>query len=108
MVDLAALTAANANRWARRRREREGHASHSAVVDLSRLGGIETLEGGLKLGSKKVETDARSALAGNLVREEDRRLKKIKTGGPTCKARFRSGLAAVPLASPEPASAKII
>jgi len=86
----------------------EGHASHSAVVDLSRLGGIETLEGGLKLGSKKVETHARSALAGNLVREEDRRLKKIKTGGPTCKARFRSGLAAVPLASPEPASAKII
>jgi hypothetical protein len=29
-------------------------------------------------------------LAGNLFREEDRRLKKVKTGGPACKARFRS------------------
>jgi hypothetical protein len=49
------------------------------------------VEGSLKVSSKKAETDARSALAGNLVREEDRRLKKIKTGGQTCKARFRSG-----------------
>jgi hypothetical protein len=29
-------------------------------------------------------------LAGNLVREEDRPSQKTKTGGPTCKARFRS------------------
>ena len=35
-------------------------------------------------GSKKAETDVWSiiVLAGNLVREEDRGLKKIKTGGP--------------------------
>jgi hypothetical protein len=44
-------------------------------------------------------------LAGNLVPEEDRRLKKVKTGGPTCKARFRPDVAAAPPASPEPASA---
>ena len=44
-------------------------------------------------------------LAGNLVPEEDRRLKKVKTGGPTCKARFRPDAAAAPPASPEPASA---
>src|ERR1700691_5630977 len=63
-------------------------------------------------GSKKAETDARSVivLAGNLVREEDRRLKKkskrevqhAKQGSD------RPGVAAAPPASPEPASATII
>jgi hypothetical protein len=56
-------------------------------VPLVQIGNVH--RGG---GSKKAETDARSAivLAGKLVREEDRRLKKVKTGGPTCKVRFRS------------------
>jgi hypothetical protein len=63
-------------------------------------------------GSKKAEKDARSVivLAGNLVREEYRRLKKMskREVRHAKQGSDRPGVAAAPPASPEPASATLI
>ena len=61
--------------------------------------------------SKKAKTDLGRfiVLAGNLVREEDRRLKKSKREVRHAKqGSARPGVAAAPTASPEPASVKIV